>query len=111
MLQALRDKEDWPLPSYFLKVVAVWMVKKYPKEDFWKNQDLGSLFLLVSKVFNCFKLFACLKMLVVDSPLIRVFLYQTDKLERHRVDLKSHSNAESKMLQLQTVAKNAGKMN
>ncbi|CAL1275149.1 unnamed protein product [Larinioides sclopetarius] len=41
----LRDKEIWPIPSYFLKVVAFWLVKKHPNPQFWNDSRFGLLFI------------------------------------------------------------------
>ncbi|GBM77012.1 hypothetical protein AVEN_15485-1 [Araneus ventricosus] len=44
LMKDLRDKEMWPIPSYFLKVVAFWLVRKYPHRQFWNDSKFGLLF-------------------------------------------------------------------
>ncbi|KAF8777964.1 Protein mab-21 like protein [Argiope bruennichi] len=45
LMKDLRDKEMWPIPSYFLKVVAFWLVKKHPHQSFWNDSKFGFLFM------------------------------------------------------------------
>ncbi|CAL1275148.1 unnamed protein product [Larinioides sclopetarius] len=45
LMKDLRDKEIWPIPSYFLKVVAFWLVKKHPNPQFWNDSRFGLLFI------------------------------------------------------------------
>ncbi|PRD30266.1 UNVERIFIED_CONTAM: Cyclic GMP-AMP synthase [Trichonephila clavipes] len=50
LMKDLRDKEMWPVPSYFIKVVAFWLVKENPHQHFWRDARLGLLFLKVSYI-------------------------------------------------------------
>ncbi|GFQ92040.1 cyclic GMP-AMP synthase [Trichonephila clavata] len=45
LMKDLRDKEMWPVPSYFIKVIAFWLVKENPHQHFWRDARLGLLFL------------------------------------------------------------------
>ncbi|GFS34847.1 cyclic GMP-AMP synthase [Nephila pilipes] len=45
LMKDLRDKEMWPIPSYFIKVVAFWLIKENPQQYFWSDSRLGLSFL------------------------------------------------------------------
>ncbi|GFU01605.1 cyclic GMP-AMP synthase [Trichonephila clavipes] len=52
LMKDLRDKEMWPVPSYFIKVVAFWLVKENPHQHFWRDARLGLLFLKFLKAME-----------------------------------------------------------
>ncbi|GIY94816.1 mab-21 domain-containing protein, partial [Caerostris extrusa] len=45
LMKDLRDKERWPIASYFIKMVAFWLVKEYPQQYYWNDSRLGLMFL------------------------------------------------------------------
>ncbi|XP_042908496.2 cyclic GMP-AMP synthase-like receptor [Parasteatoda tepidariorum] len=44
LMKYLRDQENWPICSYFIKVMAYWLVKEHPDAKWWKDSKLGLLF-------------------------------------------------------------------
>ncbi|XP_035221185.1 uncharacterized protein LOC118194100 isoform X2 [Stegodyphus dumicola] len=45
LIKALRDKENWPIPSYFIKIIGLWLIQKHPSEEQYNDDKIGSLFI------------------------------------------------------------------
>lgn len=82
----LRDNEKWKIPSYFMKVVAFWLVEKHPNLSYWDKSKLGELFLEVSislmqilmcKCFNIITILFCLYFFVgcYNAVLFKIELF------------------------------------